>query len=123
MKNLKVLILVFGILGVVSLFVPEHGFTLFALLKLMGMGRLVPVLGGFVAAAAMGGMALSKPPMQKWQSIVALVGFALAGVRLEIWNAFKDLGGVFKSIPMLLFFVSTIGGIIVSAMSVTKDDK
>jgi hypothetical protein len=122
-KNLKVLILVFGVLGVIGLFVPQHGFTLFSFLKMAGMGYLVPILGGFVVAAVMGGMALSKPPMQKWQAGVALAGFAAAGVRMKIWEAFKDLGGLFKSIPMLLIFVGVVGGLIVAGLALTKDDK
>ena len=68
MKNMKVLILVFGILGAISLFIPMEGVTMFAFLKLAGMGYLVPVLGGFVLAAVMGGMGLAKPPMQQWQA-------------------------------------------------------
>jgi hypothetical protein len=121
-KNLKVLILVFGILGIVSMFIPTHGFTLFSLFKLVGTGQLALMLIAFALPAAMGGMAMSKPPLQKWQSGVALAGFALACVKLEVWKIFKDFGGLFKVLPMLLIVVAAIGGVIVAALSLAKGD-
>jgi hypothetical protein len=122
-KNLKMLILVFGILGVVSMFIPTHGMTLFSLFKLMGTGQMALMLIAFILPAAMGGMAMSKPPMQKWQSGVAAAGFALACVKLEVWKIFKDFGGLFKVVPMLLIVVAAIGGLVVSVMSIAKSEQ
>jgi len=121
-KNLKVLILVFGILGIVSMFIPTQGFTLFSLFKLMGTGQLVLMLLAFALPAAMGGMAMSKPPMQKWQAGVAAAGFALACVKLEVWKVFGELGALFKVFPMLLIVVAAIGGVIVSILALTKSE-
>jgi hypothetical protein len=120
MKNMKVLILVFGILGVISLFIPSHGFTLFALLKLGGAGWIVPVLGGFVVAAAMGGMGLAKPPMQVWQAGVALAGFGAVFVRMEFWKIFKGLGD--SPIGVKLLIVAVIGGVITSIIALAKPE-
>jgi hypothetical protein len=121
-KNLKLLILVFGILGIVSMFVPSHGFTLFSLFKLVGTGQLAIMLIAFALPAAMGGMAMAKPPLQKWQAAVATAGFALASFKLEIWKIFKDFGGLFKMIPMLLIVVACIGGLVVSIMALAKGE-
>jgi len=121
-KNLKVLILVFGILGIVSMFIPTHGFTLFSLFKLMGTGQLALMFISFALPAAMGGMAVAKPPIQKWQAGVAAAGFALACVKLRIWEAFKDLGGLFKVFPMLLIFIAAVGGLVVSIMALAKGE-
>lgn len=120
MKNMKVLILVFGILGVISLFIPTEGFTMFAFLKLAGMGYLVPVLGGFVLAAVMGGMGLAKPPMQQWQAGAAAAGFALVFVRLKFWQMLKGIGDAPLSGKLLI--VAVLGGLIVSIIALAKPE-
>lgn len=120
MKNMKVLILVFGILGLISLFIPTEGFTFFAFLKLAGMGYLVPVLGGFVVAAAMGGMGLAKPPMQMWQAGVALAGFGAVFVRLEFWKLIKGIGDA--PISGKLLIIATLGGVITSIIALAKPE-
>jgi len=120
MKNMKVLILVFGILGVISLFIPMEGFTLFAALKAGGMGDLIPILGGFVLAAVMGGMGLAKPPMQQWQAGAAAAGFALIFVKGKMWHVLD----MFKlpGIPFKLLAVACIGGLIVSILALAKPE-
>lgn len=120
MKNMKVLILVFGILGVISLFIPTEGFTMFAFLKLAGMGYLVPVLGGFVLAAVMGGMGLAKPPMQQWQAGLAAAGFAMVFVRLKFWQMLKNIGDAPLSGKLLI--VAVLGGLIVSIIALAKPE-
>jgi hypothetical protein len=120
---MKKLILAFGVLGLVSLFIPQQGMMLFSLFKMLGMGYLVPIVGGFAAAVAMGAMAMSKPPMQKWQAGVAAGGFALIFVRFKLWEVLKEMGALFKAIPMLLFVVAVIGGLIVSIMALAKGEE
>ncbi len=120
MKNMKVLILVFGILGVISLFIPTEGFTMFAFLKLAGMGYLVPVLGGFVLAAVMGAMGLAKPPMQQWQAGLAAAGFAMVFVRLKFWQMIKGIGDAPLSGKLLI--VAVLGGLIVSILALAKPE-
>lgn len=120
MKNMKILILVFGILGVVSLFIPSHGFTMFAFLKLAGMGYLVPVLGGFVLAAVMGGMGLAKPPMQQWQAGAAAAGFALVFVRLKFWELLKGIGDAPLSGKLMI--IAVLGGLITSILAAVKPE-
>lgn len=123
MKNLKVLILAFGILGIVAMFIPMQGFTLFSLFKLIGMGQLVIMLAAFGVPVAMGAMAMSKPPMQKWQAGVALAGFGLGAFKLEVWKVFGELGALFKMVPMLLIVVAAIGGVVVSALALAKGEQ
>jgi hypothetical protein len=121
-KNLKVLILVFGILGIISMFIPVHGFTLFSLFKLMGTGQLALMVLSFGLPAAMGGMAVAKPPMQKWQGGVALAGFALGCVKLRVWEALGHFGELTKMFPMLLIVIAAIGGVVVSILSLVKGE-
>jgi hypothetical protein len=120
MKNMKVLILVFGILGVISLFIPSDGFTMFAVLKAMGMGYMVPILGGFVLAAVMGGMALAKPPMQQWQAGAAAAGFGMVFVRFKMWQLLKGIGDAPLSGKLLI--VAVLGGLVVSIIALAKPE-
>ena len=119
MKNK--LILAFGVLGVIAMFIPTEGMTLFSLFKLLGMSYLVPIAGGFAAAAVMGIMSM-KGPMLKWQSGVAVAGFAAASIRLEVWKVFPHIGELFKMIPMLLIVVAAIAGLIVSVLALLKSE-
>jgi hypothetical protein len=120
MKNMKILILVFGILGVISLFIPMEGFTMFAILKLAGAVHLAAILGGFILAAVMGGMGLAKPPMQQWQAGVALAGFALVFVKFKMW---QGLGKIMDTpLPGKLMVIAVFGGIIVSILALAKPE-
>jgi hypothetical protein len=120
MKQMKVLILVFAILGIVSLFIPMEGFSFFTFLKMMGMGYLVPILGGFVLAAVAGGLAVAKPPAQAWQAPAAVAGFALVFVRFKMWQ----IGDILKGpLPAKLLVVSVFGGLIVSIIGLVKKEE
>ena len=61
--------------------------------------------------------------MQKWQAGVAAGAFALIFVRFKLWEVLKEMGALFKMIPMLLFVVAVIGGLIVSIMALAKGEE
>ncbi len=118
MKQMKVLILVFAVLGLISLFIPMEGFTFFAVLKLGGMSYLLPVIGGFALAAIAGATAM-KPPAQSWQAAAAVAGFAMVFVRLEMWKVADLMAG---PLPAKLLVIATIGGLIVSIIGLVKKE-
>jgi hypothetical protein len=122
---MKKLILAFGVLGVVAMFIPMGGGmpSMFSMLKAFAMGQLVIMLVAFALPAAMGAMAMSKPPLQKWQAGVALAGFGLAAWKLQIWTWLSHIGEAVKSIPTLLFMVAVIGGVIASIMALVKSEE
>lgn len=119
----KKLILAFGALGIVAMFIPTNGMMLFSLFKLLGMGQLVLMLAAFGVPVAMAAMAMSKPPMQKWQAGAAAAGFALGCFKLEVWKALPHIGELVKMFPMLLLVVAAIGGLVVSIMGVVKGEE
>jgi hypothetical protein len=86
MTNLKLALVACGVLGLAALFVPFSGRSL--LLELFEVDRLSAVVYAaiFVLPAAMGAIALARPPMQAWQCGVALAGCVLGLVRLRIWE-------------------------------------
>lgn len=121
MKNLKLGVLVFGVLGLISMFIPTQGMTLFSLFKLIGAGQLVIMLLSFGLPAAMGAL-MVKGPAQKWQGGVAAAGFALACVKLEVWKAVAHIGELTKMFPMLLIVVAAIGGLVTAILSLTAKE-
>lgn len=120
---MKKLILAFGVLGLAAMFIPTNGFMLFSLFKMLGMGQLVIMLAAFAIPVAMGAMAMSKPPMQKWQAGVALAAFGLGAFKLEVWKVIAHIGELFKVIPMFLIVVAAIGGVVVSIMALVKGEE
>ena len=86
MKNLKLALVVCGVLGLAALLVPFGGRSL--LIELFDSDPLSALVYAaiFVLPAAMGALALARPPMQAWQSGVALAGCVLGVVRLHVWD-------------------------------------
>ena len=119
---MKVLILVFGILGVISLFIPMgDGIpSMFSLFMELDKVQIILMLAAFGLPAAMGAMGLAKPPFQMWQAVVALAGFALAAVKTKIWEGLPHI--MDQPLPGKLMLIATLGGIIVSAIALAKPE-
>lgn len=81
MNNLKFGVLACGLVGLVACFIPEHGNSFWAArhvpAELGGGIHVYIIVGSYLAALVMGALAVVKPPMQRWQSTLALVGFGL----------------------------------------------
>jgi hypothetical protein len=123
MNNLKFGVLACGVLGVIAVFLPfvSFGGASMSLWKMrqLDSGQVYIILGSFLAAAVMGGLAAAKPPMLRWQSIVALIGFALVIVKIRDGLPFDFLkapGGI----GMKLIGVSAIAGLITSIVTIVK---
>jgi hypothetical protein len=120
-KNSKIGVLAFGVLGIIAMFIPSHGMSLFSLLKLISKGQLVIMLLAFGLPAVMGAL-MVKGPAQKWQGGVAAAGFALASYKLEIWKAIAHIGDLVKAFPMLLIVLAAIGGLVASILTLTAKE-
>lgn len=121
MKNTKIGVLAFGVLGLISMFIPTHGMTLFSLFKLAGSGQSIIMLVAFALPAVMGAL-MMKGPAQKWQGGVAAAGFALACWKLEIWKAIPHIGELAKVFPMLLIVIAAIGGLVSAVLTLTAKE-
>lgn len=119
----KKLMLAFGVLGLLGLFIPQGGFSWFSVLKMISGTQLIIVLAAFALPTIGGILAVTKPPMQKWQAGLGIAGFGLAAWKFEIWRIFKDFGGLFKHIPTLLIVIAIVGGLIASIMAVVKGEE
>ncbi len=121
MKNLKLLILAFGALGLLSLLMEFDMFK--ALLthpfEMGGFGLIL--IGGFVLPVVMGVMGLTKPPMQMWQVGVSLAGFAAIAIKFKIWEGISHIMDAPLSGKLML--IADIGGVIVSALALAKPEQ
>ncbi|MBL0217234.1 MAG: hypothetical protein IPQ07_25575 [Myxococcales bacterium] len=121
MKNLKVLILVFGVIGLISLFLPMSPLpSMFSMLMEIDKFQLVLMLAAFGIPTAVAAMGLAKPPAQAWHGIAALAGFALGAVKTRIWETAPHVMDV--PLSMKLMIVAVIGGVVVSIMGVIKPE-
>jgi len=121
-KNLKVVILVFGILGLVSMFLPMGGGmpSMFSIFMEFDKFQLILMLAAFGVPTAVCAMGLAKPPAQAWHGIAALAGFALAAVKTRIWSSIGQIMDAPLSGKLML--VAVVGGVITSIMAVVKPE-
>ena len=124
MNNLKFGVLACGLLGIIGCFLPMvsaggQSISFFSMKELIGSGQVFMVMGGYAAGLAMGAMAAAKPPMQRWQGIVAIVGFAFV--------VFKMRDGFMKlitdgAIGAKLMGISAIAGLVFAILCVAKPE-
>ena len=125
MNNLKFGVLVCGLVGVIAVFLPQVSFggesiTLWGTRSFPGQASQVyMVIFGYAVPLAMGAMAAAKPPMQRWQSIVALLGFLFVLVKLRHGLPFDIFKG---AIGAKLMGLSAYAGAILSALTLAKPE-
>ena len=122
MKNLKVVILVFGIMGLVSMFLPMGGGmpSMFSLFMEFDKFQLILMLASFGVPTAVAAMGLAKPPAQSWHGIAAFLGFALAAVKTRIWSS---IGHIMDApISGKLMLIAVVGGVITSLLAIVKPE-
>lgn len=124
MNNLKFGVLACGLLGIIGCFLPMvsaggASISFFSMKELIGSGQVFMVMGGYAAGLAMGAMAAAKPPMLRWQGIVAIVGFGFV--------VFKMRDGFLKlitdgAIGAKLMGISAIAGLVLAILCVAKPE-
>jgi hypothetical protein len=116
-KNVKLVILVCGVLGLAALLVPFGGRSLlteYFTLDPLGAAVYAAI---FLLPAAMAILALSRPPMQAWQPGVALAGFVLGVVRFHVWELATHLGSIgLQGVLLLAALVVGTGAAVVALM-------
>ena len=119
MKNLKFGVLAFGLLGIISMFIPSGGFKFFDFAALDAKMVYGP-LAGFAVAAIFGILGVVKPPFGKVNAIAATAGFGVAFVLLKMWK----IGDLFKGpFPIKLMVISVLAGLIISIIAVVKSEE
>lgn len=123
MNNLKIGVLASGLIGLIACFLPlasgEGMSVSFWDMHNVDMAQTLMVMVGYGAGLAMGAMAMAKPPMQRWQAIVAAVGFGFV--------LFKFRGGLIDlithgAIGAKLMGLAAIVGLVCSVLCAAKPD-
>lgn len=86
MRIIAFLIALAGAAGLVALLAPIDGASILPLLLEHEPLRGIVMAGGFAIGLGLGGFAVAKERMARLHSVATLVGFAAAGVVMEIWN-------------------------------------
>lgn len=113
MKLLKLPILVFGAAGLALTLVELDAVRAsFAQAPL----HTILVLAGWALPAALGFVAIVRPPLRPWQASASLAGFAVVAIRTKIWSALPSFGDA--STGGQLQVVALLGGLAASLIAV-----
>ncbi|MBA3503754.1 MAG: hypothetical protein M4D80_10695 [Myxococcota bacterium] len=82
MQNLKFGVVVCGLLGLVGCFLPMMSGISFFDTRNFDAANFYIIAAGYAAAAVMGAMGIAKG-MQRWMSIIAIVGFSVVLLRMR----------------------------------------
>jgi hypothetical protein len=124
-NNLKFGVLACGLVGLIAIFLPQVTFgdmsiSLWKTREAPGQAAQVyMVMAGYLAALVMGAMAAAKPPMQRWQSIVALLGFLFVLFKMREALPFDIFKG---AIGAKLMGLTAYAGAILSALTLAKPE-
>jgi hypothetical protein len=112
-KNLKLALVVCGVVGLLALILPLSGRSLLGdYFEADRLGAIV-YAAVFVLPAAMGAIALARPPMQPWQSGVALAGCVLGIARFHVWELVAHLpsAGLREVLVLAAIIVGTVASV------------
>jgi hypothetical protein len=122
-NNLKFGVLACGLLGLISVFLPMVSVAGFSAslwdAREVDAANVYMVMAGFAAALVGGALAVAKPPMQRWHSIVALVGLALVLVKVRDGLPFDIFKGAIGS---KLMGLSLYAGLALSIATLAKPE-
>jgi hypothetical protein len=114
-KNLKLGVLICGALGLAGMLMSGVG----AMLEGDKVSAII-MLAAFGLPVVMGVMGLTKPPFQAWQAGVSLASFALASVKVRVWETIKLIGDLPTSLKLMV--IGALVGVIVSVIAVIKPE-
>lgn len=114
MKQSKIAILAFGVLGLLGLIIPSGGMSLLSLLLQFDKAQAILCLAVFGLPIAMAVIALAKPPMKTVQAVLSIAGFGLGLLKFRPWTMF---GGGFQGLAIA---IGIFGGLAASIAALTK---
>jgi hypothetical protein len=124
-NQLKFGVLLFGILGLVGVFLPQdslagRSITFWDTASTHGQGiHVYLVIAAYAVAALIAIVAMASPPMQRWHAVVAFVSFVFVLVKFRYVLPFD----IFKQgIGAKLLGVAAFGGALVSGLALLKPE-
>ena len=121
MRIIAFLVALAGAAGLVALLAPIDGASILPLLIEHEPLRGIVMAAGFAIGLGLGGFAVAKERMSRLHSVATLVGFAAAGVVMEVWNWVKILTEG-KNLPgsMAIATGAVLLGVIASVAAMIK---
>jgi MFS-type transporter involved in bile tolerance (Atg22 family) len=120
-KKLALPIIVFSVLGMVSLFIPMAGHSMFSTFLEFDRFRLALMIAAFVAPIVGSVLALRAVKTESWHGILALAGFAVAFVKSELWSLISNI----TKLPgaMLMLTLAVLGGALCSMIAYATEPR
>jgi len=117
MQNLKFGVVVCGLVGLIGCFLPMTAGLSFYDTRAFDAANFYIIAGGYVAAAAMGGLGIAQG-MQRWMSIIAIVGFSVVVLRMrgEVVELLK------AGIGAKLMGVAALAGLALAILTTVKPE-
>jgi hypothetical protein len=78
------------------------------------------ILVAYLAPLVVGIMGMTKPPFLQWQAIVSAAGFALALVKMRIWDTLPHIADA--GAKGAIWMIATIAGLVISIMAISKPE-
>ena len=121
MKVMKLLILLFGCIGLVGYIAPLDERSWFTETLHEEAITAILLLAGFGVPVIMAVLGVAKPPFQSWQAVAALAGFVLVAVKIRVWDVLPNIADRMGWSPRLML-VASLAGLVVSAIAVAKPE-
>lgn len=121
MRKLGLPIIAFSLLGLISLFVPMSGHSMFSVFSEFDKFRLVLMLAAFAVPPVMAVAAMRATRTEPWHGYVALLGFALATVKSEVWVMISHITQAPAAMVMLT--VAICGGVLCTLLAVATEPR
>jgi hypothetical protein len=114
MDNLKYGVALSGLAGLVGCFLPLGAKTLsFFALRSGSPGDSYAIMAGYLVALIMGALAIARPPMLRWQALVAITAFAFVLIKmrdlLETFLVHGNVGAKLMVVAPILGLLFAIG--------------
>jgi hypothetical protein len=117
MFTVKVGVLASGLLGIVGCFLPLKGDLSLWAVRSLTPGLATMVISAFLVAAVVATIGLAKPPMLRWQAILAILGFGFVLAKLrEVIVSFITDG----AIGARLIGLSAVVGLVLAVLCAVK---
>jgi hypothetical protein len=114
-KNLKLVILICGALGLAGMVMNGLG----AMLALDKVNTII-MLVAYGLPVLMAVIALGKPPLLAWQAGISLACFGLAAFKLRLWDTIKLIADLPNDLRLMLIGAGL--GVIVAIIALVKPE-
>lgn len=114
-KAIKLAILLCGLVGLVSVFTPFDGMSLFEATRHGQIADSIIVVAGFAVPAVLAALALCRPPMAQWQAVASLAALVVLAVKTRLWEFALEV----LHLPhvLQLFVIADIAGVVACVLA------